>query len=280
MIAKIFNKLITPGRIVFKVIGKSTDDQVGAYAAQSAFFILMSIFPFMILVLQLMKYAPISQEDLLFAVDSVFPDYILPSLHDILQELYSSSFGHIGLSSITTLWAASKAMHALSAGLDKIAGVRELKNWLVIRIWALLYTLCLAIAITLAAAMTVFWKNVRTFLLHMRPKGVSLYLYSTVLRTFYVIFLMTLALALMYRWFPHKKMKLSAQLPGAFVATVGWMMFSLFVTVYISAFNGFSMYGSLTTLALVMFWLYFSMYIIMMGAELNEVLRQEKEETL
>jgi membrane protein len=274
---RLIKKIFEPAGFVVRVIGKSTDDQVGAYAAQSAFFILMSLFPFLILLLQLMKYAPVSQEDLLFTVDSIFPDYLLPALHDILQELYSSSFGYIGLSSVTTLWAASKSMHALSTGLDRIAGITELKNWFIIRLWALLYTICLAILLMFAAAMTVFWRNVRTFLLHMRPKGVPLYLYSTAMRTVYVIFLMTLGISLMYRWFPHKKLKFSEQLPGAFVATIGWMAFSLFVTVYLGAFHAFSMYGSLTTLAIVMFWLYFSMYIIMIGAEVNEVMRQDRE---
>ena len=274
---RLFKKIFEPAGFVVRVMGKSSDDQVGAYAAQSAFFILMSLFPFLILLLQLMKYAPVSQEDLLFTVDSIFPDYLLPALHDILQELYSSSFGYIGISSVTTLWAASKSMHALSTGLDRIAGITELKNWFVIRLWALLYTICLAILLMFAAAMTVFWRNVRTFLLHMRPKGIPLYLYSTAMRTVYVIFLMTLGISLMYRWFPHKKLKFSEQLPGAFVATIGWMAFSLFVTVYLGAFHAFSTYGSLTTLAIVMFWLYFSMYIIMIGAEVSEVMRQDRE---
>jgi membrane protein len=55
------------------------------------------------------------------------------------------------------------------------------------------------------------------------------------------------------------------------------MAFSLFVTVYLGAFHASSTYGSLTTLAIVMFWLYFSMYIIMIGAEVNEVMRQDRE---
>jgi len=36
-------------------------------------------------------------------------------------------------------------------------------------------------------------------------------------------------------------------------------------------FNGFSMYGSLTTIALIMLWLYFCMYIMMMSAEVNVI---------
>ena len=81
----------------------------------------------------------------------------------------------------------------------------------------------------------------------------------------------------MYKVFPHKKLKFVDQLPGAIVAAIGWYGFSAFVTIYISEFHGFSMYGSLTTLTLVMFWLYFCNYFIMIGAEVNEVIRRDRE---
>ena len=99
------------------------------------------------LLLQLMRFAPVSQESLLFMVDNIFPDYLLPTMHEILQELYSSSFGLVSVSVITTLWAASKAMHAVTTGLDRICRAEEVRNWIVIRLWALLYTCLLAIII-------------------------------------------------------------------------------------------------------------------------------------
>jgi membrane protein len=263
-----------PG-FTLRVIGKCSHDGIGAYAAQSAFFELMSVFPFLMLLLQLMRFAPVSQESLLFMVDNIFPDYLLPAMHEILQELYSSSFGLVSVSVITTLWAASKAMHAVTTGLDRICRAQEVRNWIVIRLWALLYTCLLAFIILLAVTSAVFWQALRDILVHYRPKGVPLHMYNMVLRSIYLIFLLTLVVAIMYKAFPHKRLSFIAQLPGAFFCAVSLYVFSNIITVYLNSFNGFSMYGSLTTLILVMFWLYFCNYFIMLGAEINEVRRQE-----
>lgn len=277
MFKKVYDKLKAPLEFVIKVIRKCDRDDVAAFSAQSAFFVLMSVFPFTMLILQLMKIAPISQESLLYAVDSIFPDYLLPTIHEILQEIYSSSFGLVTATVITTLWASSKAIHALQQGLGRICNEKKVGNWFVVRAWAVLYTFLVAIFIIIAVAMIVFWQKARSFLIHYRPKGVSLHVYSSVIQAVYTLVLLALAFAVMYKVFPHKKLRFIDQLPGAIAAAIGWYGFSAFVTIYISMFNGFSMYGSLTTLTLVMFWLYFCNYFIMVGAEINEVMRRDRE---
>jgi membrane protein len=70
---------------------------------------------------------------------------------------------------------------------------------------------------------------------------------------------------------PNKKLAFKSQLPGAVICGVAWYIFSFGLSVYVDYFNGFSMYGSLTTIALIMLWLYFCMYIMMMSAEVNVV---------
>ena len=166
-------------------------------------------------------------------------------------------------------------MHAVTTGLDRICRAEEVRNWFVIRLWALLYTCLLAIIIIIAVTSAVFWQELRDFLVHYRPKGVPLHMYNMVLRSIYLIFLLTLVVAIMYKAFPHKRLSFIAQLPGAFFCAVSLYVFSNIITIYLNSFNGFSMYGSLTTLILVMFWLYFCNYFIMLGAEINEVRRQE-----
>ena len=61
---------------------------------------------------------------------------------------------------------------------------------------------------------------------------------------------------------------------GAAFSAVGLMILSWIFSVYLDIFKGFStMYGSLTTIVLIMLWLYFSMYIILLGGEVNVVIR-------
>ena len=65
------------------------------------------------------------------------------------------------------------------------------------------------------------------------------------------------------------KINFHNQLPGA-VLSVG-------VSIYVGYFNGFSMYGSLTTIVLTMFWIYFCMYILLLCAEMNAFYYKEIE---
>ena len=73
---------------------------------------------------------------------------------------------------------------------------------------------------------------------------------------------------------PNKKLTFKSQMPGAAICAVAWYVFSFALSIYVDYFNGFSMYGSLTTIALIMLWLYFCMYIMMMSAEVNVIFNE------
>lgn len=65
---------------------------------------------------------------------------------------------------------------------------------------------------------------------------------------------------------------------GAAFSAVGWMIVSWIFSVYLDIFKGFSsMYGSLTTIVLIMLWLYFCMYILLLGGEVNMILRDMEQ---
>ena len=68
---------------------------------------------------------------------------------------------------------------------------------------------------------------------------------------------------------PNKKGKALSQIPGALLCALIWYVFSIFLSIYVNFYNGFSIYGSMSTIVLMMFWLYSCMYIMFMCAEVN-----------
>jgi membrane protein len=263
-----------PVRFVMRVLKKSSVDRVGAYSAQIAFYILMTVFPMVILFLQLIKAAPISQESILYAIDNVFPDYLLTTLHGLLQEVYSASAGLVPITVITMLWTISKVMHAMTQGLDAICTTEGARNWVVVRFWSILCTgLVFVVAVVLAASL-IGWRPLKIFLIRHRPQGMSLSGFSDAIDVMYTMLIGTLSLSVLYKILPRRRLRFVAQLPGALFAVVAIMLLSNALSVYVGRFNGFSAYGSLTTLTLAMFWLYFSCYFLMMGAVINEVLQE------
>ena len=79
---------------------------------------------------------------------------------------------------------------------------------------------------------------------------------------------------MIYKFLPNHIVQFRVQLMGAAFSAVGLMILSWIFSVYLDIFKGFStMYGSLTTIVLIMLLLYFSMYIILLGGEVNVVIR-------
>lgn len=65
------------------------------------------------------------------------------------------------------------------------------------------------------------------------------------------------------------------QLPGALFTACAWQLISFVFSIYLDIFKGFSsMYGSLTTIILLMLWLYMCMYAILLGGEVNALLER------
>ena len=54
----------------------------------------------------------------------------------------------------------------------------------------------------------------------------------------------------------------------------GWVLFSYFFSLFVEEFSNFSIYGGLATLVILMFWLFFCMYIVFLGAEVSVWLEQ------
>ncbi len=257
-----------------RVFKKSSADRVGAYSAQIAFYILMTVFPMIILFLQLIKVAPISQESILYAIDNVFPDYLLTTLHGLLQEVYSASARLVPITIVTMLWTISKVMHAMTQGLDTICTTEGARNWVVVRFWSIFCTfLIFAVAVVLAASF-IGWRPLKIFLIRHRPQGMSLSGFSDAIDVIYTMIIGVLLLSVLYKILPRRRLSFVAQFPGALFAVFAVMLLSNALSIYVGRFNGFSAYGSLTTLTLVMFWLYFSCYFLMMGAVINEVLQE------
>ena len=93
------------------------DDHISAFSAQAAFFLIMSIVPFLSLLLTLIKYLPISQTMLLDTVINVTPVPFEP-LTTILEELFAKSNGAIlSVSVLVAIWSAAKGVLAIVRGL-------------------------------------------------------------------------------------------------------------------------------------------------------------------
>lgn len=262
----------------WKVVGgirlfvrKCRKDNISAYAAQAAFFIILSIIPFLMLFISLVQYTPVTEGMVLEIVNQTMPDYIAPFLIGIIHEVYDKSIGLISITAITAIWASAKGIQYLSGGLNAVYDIMETRNYFVLRFHAILDTLVFVVAIVLTLVLLVFGNSIQGLLTQYVPFVGKLARVILSFRTLIMMAVLVFFFAILYKALPNRKAALKSQLPGSILCAVAWSVFSFCLSVYVDYFNGFSMYGSLTTIALLMLWMYFCMYILLICAEINDI---------
>ncbi|MCI9229214.1 MAG: YihY/virulence factor BrkB family protein [Dorea sp.] len=245
-------------------------DHVGAYAAQSAYFFMLCLIPIILLLITMVQYTPVTKADVMTAVIQVFPASVENLITSIVNQVYNQSMGIIPVTIIVAMWSAGKGVLAMASGLNCIYSCRETRNYIVLRIRSTIYTLLFIAVIILLLVLSVFGNTLNLFIARHIPflKRIADWLIETravITPTVLVIFSLML-----YKFLPNRRGRFRDQLPGAMFAAVGWMVISWVFSIYLDVFKGFSsMYGSLTTIVLIMLWMYFCMYCILLGGEMN-----------
>ncbi len=260
---------------IFDFIDRVGAHHVGAYAAQSAFFLVLSLIPIILLLLTLVQYTPLTKADILSAAYEIFPDTIRMTIVSIVNEVYNQSRAIIPVTAIMAIWSAGRGTMAISNGLNCIHGLRETRNYVFVRIRAAFYTILLIVATVLCLLILGFGNSISLLV----DKYIPVIQYATdfiiEIRTITALLILALFSTGVYRFLPNKKEKISRQIPGAVFTAFGWTLASYFISIYMDIFKGFSnMYGSLTTIVLILLWFYFCMYILLLGGEINVLLQE------
>lgn len=245
-------------------------DHVGAYAAQSAYFILLSFIPFVLLLVTLVKYTPLTQEIVTTALIRMMPEEFSSFIRVIVNEVFGKSAAFVPVSAIIALWSAGKGVNALSKGLNCIYQVEETRGYVINRLRSAVYTLIFVVAVAVTLLLLVFGNQIQMGIAERFPVIAKVTSVIVGMRTLITLVLLCLVFLMIYKFVPNRRATLKSQIPGAMVSSVAWSLFSLAFSIYIDLTPGtVNMYGSLTTLVLIMLWLYFCMWILLIGAEIN-----------
>ena len=247
-----------------------TEDHVGAYAAQSAYFFMLCMIPIILLLITMVQYTPVTKADVMTAVIQVFPTSVDSMITSIVNQVYNQSSGIIPITVVVALWSAGKGVLAMTSGLNCVYKCNETRNYIFLRIRATIYTVMFILVIIFLLVLSVFGNTLNIFIAAHVPILKNLADRLIAMRTIITPVVLMIFCLLIYKFLPNRKDKLRKQLPGAVFAAIGWMIVSWIFSVYVDIFKGFSdMYGSLTTIVLIMLWMYFCMYCILLGGELN-----------
>ncbi len=261
--------------IVFRFMYKMDRDRVRAHSAEAAFFIIMSFFPVLMLLLTLVQFTPITQQQVLTTIEDITPMGMIEFLEPIVDAIYNQPISVISWTAIAALWTAGKAIMGLADGMNSIYGVQKTKNYLVTRIRAAFYMILMILALILSLAILVFGYSIQEYLTKRFP-NMSRYTGNLLVTPMAIALLVLIVLfVVLYTFLPDTRQKFFGQFPGAIFSAISWAVYSYGFSIYLDYVGSMSViYGSLTTLVVVMLWLYGSMYLLFIGAEINHYLVQ------
>ena len=267
---------------ILEITGQVSQKHVGAYAAQSAYFFVLSMIPIILLLLAIIQYTPVTKADVMTAVVNLFPETNMQDfMVGIVNEVYNQSKTVIPITAIVALWSAGKGVLAVSTGLNCAYELRQTRNYVFLRIRASIYTILFIAAIVMALVLSVFGNNISIFIYHKIPFLAETTDMIMRLRTVISFVVMTGISLLVYHFLPNRKLPFRDLILGSIFCSLGWLVISFVFSMYLTIFKGFSgLYGSMTAIILVMLWLYFCMYVMLLGGLINCIWVDAKRDIL
>lgn len=247
---------------------------IPVYAANACYFLALSVFPLLLLILASLRYTSLSAVDLIDLVSRILPTALVPAAEKLIVNTYYNSSGAVvSVSALAALWSASRGIHGLLVGLNHIYGVQEDRSAIYTRLISVAYLFVFLLVLILTLVFHVFGQTLAAWI---RSKNLPLMdLLDQVIDIGAIVVLVAevLAFAAIYMVLPNRRNEFLHSLPGAAVAAVGWQVFSNIFSFYVENMvaSYSNIYGSVYMVAVSMLWLYFCIVILLFGGVVNRM---------
>jgi membrane protein len=265
--------------IIRRLISDFTEDRLSLVAAALAFWATLALFPALIALVAL--FGLVANPTMIEAGMTKLSDLMPPGARELLQEQLHAlvttpsselSTGLI-ISVVAALWSASSGVDSLVDAMNVAYDKVEKRNFLRRRLMSLLMTFVLLVftffTISLVALVPTFeaWLGDRIIVLGL----------ISVLRWPALGCCVAFGLMCLYRFAPSRKVPNTMDITGPIVATLLFLLASTLFSLYVSEFASYhKTYGAVGSVVALLFWFYYSSYVVLLGAELSAELEGEK----
>lgn len=269
--------------ILLRVKREISHDNLSIVAAGIVYYTFLAMVPALVAVIAIygLVATPADITNHLQVLAQVAPPDIMPMLEEqmtrIASDKQSAGLGAI-LGIAIALFGSSKAVRALMTGLNITYDEQEERGFIKLYATSLVLTLGGIVGIlALLALLTVL-----PSLLEALPLTSFLEQALIIVRWPVLVLLFAFALAILYRFGPCRDGAQWRWLSwGAAVAASLWLLVSIGFSLYVTYFGNYDkVYGPLGAIVVFLMWLYLTMFVILVGAELNaEMERQTERDT-
>ena len=250
------------------------DPYYHGFAAQISFYLLLSIVPIILLIVQVLGVFDISAQ----TVINLIEEYTGNRMSNLTNTLFQ--FNSLGLGNIVfiiiALWAGSRASFAIAriANYTFSEGDNTGKNYFLERARAILTMLLTMLAFVVAIIILCYGKVIMIGVLHLLHIEADSYVDSVwmYLRWPLGFVLYFLVIGFNYYILPTKKKSFKRVLPGTLFAAFGMVIVSWFYSFYTSTLVRYDiMYGALSSVIAIMIWFLLLSWVLILGILCNKL---------
>ncbi len=274
--------MVLPGRGMswkefFKALKDEwSGDDLSMAAGALTFFGVLALFPFLLFLVALAGLIiDVRQaQALVEALGRVAPEAVTQIVGERIDSLARSNNTELlTLGALGAIWAASSGVAKLIRVLNTAYDVTESRPFWKVRGIAVLVTLVAAVLSVLAALGMV---AVPAFADALGQPWSTMVMW---LRWPVAALLVMLAWALLYYFLPDVEQEFKFLTPGSVVGVLLWLLASWGFSLYVSNFGSYDVtYGSLGGVIIMLFWMWISSQVLLLGAEINAVLEHRSTE--
>ncbi len=250
------------------------EDNVPDLGAQTTFYLILALFPFLIFLLSVLQYTPLDYETLIGNIEGLLPDEGQELILDTIEEVFTNTSGALlSFSVIGALWSSLKGAQALIKATNTAYNVEETRNFFHVKAVALVVTIGVPVVILLSFFFIVFGEVIGTYVFDFFGLSDNFIDLWNWIRFPIPIVVMILFFMLFYKLAPSLKLKFKSVFWGSLFTVVFWLLASLGFSIYVNNFSNYSnVYGSLGSIIVVILWLFISSIILIIGGEINVIL--------
>ena len=246
--------------------------EINSKAAEMSFYLLLSIFPFLIFTISIIVYIPTFHlNKSMLIIKNVIPESAFNIILSIINSaIENKSLGFLILSFIFTLWTSSRGIRSLIRWMNKSYKVQETRSFFKVCIISFIFTVSILVLIFSSIILLIYGELIGYFIFNLIGlNSIFIYIWN-ILR--YIVGVSTLIIILinLYKYTPNKNIKIKDVIPGAIIATLVWLIISFFYSYYTNNYSNYEViYGSIGGIIVLMTWLYLSSWSILIGLEVN-----------
>ncbi len=253
---------------------ESQKDELLGRAAQLSFYVLLALFPALIVLtaamglLSVQNYMP----EVMSYLRTVMPGDALSMVERVLEQVAQGSGANmLSLGGLGALWASSSGMTAIMEALNVVYDVKEdTRPFWRVRLTAILLTIGLAGFVILALTLVLYGHTIGVWIAGLVGLGEAFTWAWNVLRWPGVVCVMLFVVGVVYYVCPDIEQNWRWVSPGSVFAVTLWIVFSLGFKAYVDNFSDYNkVYGSIAGVVVLMLWLYWSGLVLLVGGEIN-----------